>query len=79
MPLSCFLKLFMTCKKWIEHNSIESIQIVVTFKKWMQHNSIEVEVLKRDYSTASVKKIARKQKQLVCTREAKMSNTKLNV
>ena len=45
----------------------------------MQHNSIEVEVLKRDYSTASVKKIARKKKQLVCTREAKMSNTKLNV
>ena len=46
----------MTCKKWIEHNSIESIQIVVTFKKWMQHNSIEAEVVKRDYSTASVKK-----------------------
>ena len=31
-----------------------------------------VEVLKQDYSTASVKEIARKQKQLVRTREAKM-------
>ena len=38
-----------------------------------------VEVLNRDYSTASVKEIARKQKQLLRTREAKMSNTKINV
>ena len=37
-----------------------------------------VEVLNRDYSTASVKEIARKQKQLLRTREAKMSNTKIN-
>ena len=38
-----------------------------------------VEVLKRDFSTVSVKEIARKQKQLVRTREAKMNNTKINV
>ena len=38
-----------------------------------------VKVLERDYSTASVKEIARKQKQLVRTRKAKMNNTKINV
>ena len=38
-----------------------------------------VEVLKRDYLTASAKETARKQKQLVRTREAKMSNIKMNV
>ena len=74
-----FFELFMTCKKWAECNSIESIQIVVACKKWIKHNSIEVEVLKRDYSTASVKEIARKQKQLVRTREAKMNSPTLNV
>ena len=37
----------------------------------------DVEVLK-DYSTASVKEIARKQKQLVRTREAKTNNTNIN-
>ena len=35
-----------------------------------------VKVLKIDYSTASVKEIARKQKQLMRTREGKMNNTK---
>ena len=38
----------------------------------------DVEILK-DYSTASVKEIARKQKQLVRTREAKTNNTNINV
>ena len=38
-----------------------------------------VEVLNRDFSTALVKEIARKQKQLVCTREVKMNSTKINV
>ena len=38
-----------------------------------------VEVLKRDFSTVSVKEIVGKQKQLGRTREAKMSNTKINV
>ena len=38
-----------------------------------------VEVLKRNFSTASVKEIARKQKQLDSTREAKMNKTKINV
>ena len=38
----------------------------------------DIEILK-DYSTASVKEIARKQKQLVCTREAKTNNTNINV
>ena len=38
-----------------------------------------VEVLKRDFSTVSVKEIARKQKQLVRTREAKTNNTNINV
>ena len=37
------------------------------------------EVLKRYFSTASVKEIPRKQKQLVRTREAKMNNVKINV
>ena len=38
-----------------------------------------VEVLKRDYSTAQVKEIARKQKQLVRPSESRMSNSKLNI
>ena len=38
-----------------------------------------VEVLKRDYLTASVKEIERKQKQLLRTREANMNNLKINV
>ena len=38
-----------------------------------------VEVLNRDFSTVSVKEIARKQKQLVRTREVKMNSTKINV
>ena len=49
----------MTCKKWIEHNSVESIQIVVACKKMnrTQLNRINtnVEVIKRDYLRASVK------------------------
>ena len=38
-----------------------------------------VEVLKRDYLTASVKEIERKKKQLLRTREANMNNLKINV
>ena len=38
-----------------------------------------VEVLKRNYSTVSVKEIARKQKQLVRIREAKMNDIKINI
>ena len=38
-----------------------------------------VKVLKRDYSTAQVKEQERDTQPLVRTREAKISNTKLNV
>ena len=38
-----------------------------------------VEILKKDFSTSSVKEIARKQKQLVRTKEAKMNNTKITL
>ena len=38
-----------------------------------------VEVLKRDFSTSSVKETSRKQKQLVRTKEAKMNNTKITL
>ena len=37
------------------------------------------EVLKRDFSAASVKETKRNQKQLLRTREAKLNNTKVNV
>ena len=43
----------LTCKKWIEHNSIESIAML--------------KFQKRDYSTTQVKQIAKEQKQLVRT------------
>ena len=67
----------MTCKKWRECKSIESIRIVVTCKKWTEKNSIEVEVLQRDYSTASVKEMARRQKQLVRTSEIQYEQHKI--
>ena len=66
----------MTCKSSIQHNSVESIQIIVTCKKLIEHNWIKVEVLKRYYSIASVKEIARKQKQLVCTSESQYKQNK---
>ena len=31
----------MTSKKWIEYNSIVSIQTLVSCKKWIEQNSIE--------------------------------------
>ena len=67
----------MTWKKWRECKSIESIRIVVTCKKWIQKNSIEVEVLQRDYSTASVKEMARRQKQLVRASEIQYEQHKI--
>ena len=47
----------------------------------IQLNRIDsnVKVLKRDYSTTQVKEQERDTQQLLRTREAKMSNTKLNV
>ena len=48
-------------------------------RKQLNKINSNVEVLERDYSTTSVKEIARKQKQLVHTRKVNMNNTKLNV
>ena len=58
-----FLNLWLA-KNNKEHDAIKSIHV-------------EVEVLKRDYSTASVKEIARKQKQLVHTSESQYEQHKI--